>query len=324
MKAKVQSFNKLLFKNKKIQIKDTILVAGSPRSGTTWLMEILGTLPEYAYLFEPLNPIWFPESFEVGFRSKTHIKPESNWSEGEEYLKKIFAGQIANLPIKDNTISDILHSFSIKNVMNHFLGNKLIVKSTNMNRILPWITKRFQLKNTFFIIRHPCATIASQIKTGLCGYRPNFPPYCDIFPTIDDILNEMAEIDDFDSNLVNKLKNIKTKEEVLAASWCLDNYFILSHAKTYPLTTIIYEKLVNEGQNEIKRIFDSIDVKNIPKSAYSCLKKPSALTLKEDYKFINMPDQQLSKWKKQLSEKQIEKILKIVSYFDIALYSKKQ
>jgi len=165
MKEKIQNINTRLTKNKKMDIKDTILIVGSPRSGTTLLMNIISTLPSYTYIFEPLNPIWFPESFKIGFQSRSYIQKDKNWEAGKDYLNKIFTAQIANLPIKDNPISDLLHGFSIKKIMRHLYGNKIVIKSTNMNRMLPWIVKNFQLRATFFIIRHPCATIASQIKS---------------------------------------------------------------------------------------------------------------------------------------------------------------
>jgi hypothetical protein len=186
--------------------------------------------------------------------------------------------------------------------------------------MLPWIVKCFQLKGVFFIIRHPCAVIASQLKTGFCGYRSEFPPYSDIFPTKKNMLDEISEINHFDSDLLRKLRNIEKKEEILAVTWCLDNCILLSQPKPYPWNLVIYEKLIREGEKEIKSLFDNIGEKDIPKSAFYRLKKPSVTTMSEDQKFIKKPDLQLSKWKEYLSEKQIERILKIVSYFNIDFY----
>jgi len=321
MKEKIQNINTFLTKNKKMDIEDTILVVGSPRSGTTLLMDIISTLPGYTYIFEPLNPIWFPESFELGFRSRTYLQKDKKWKAGEEYLRKIFTAQITNLPIKDNPISDLLQGFSIKKMMSHLSGDKIIVKSTNMNRMLPWIVENFQLRSIFFIVRHPCATIASQLKSGLYGYRTTLKPYADVSPTKQNVIDEISEMNVFDSNLINKLKKIETKEEILAAVWCLDNYILTSQGKPYPWNLVFYEKLVKNGEEEIKQIFESINEKNIPRSSFSLLKKPTIVTLKEDRKTVKMPDQQLSKWKDYLTEKQIERIMKIVSYFDIDLYS---
>lgn len=317
----IQDFNNRLFKNKKIEIKDTILIVGSPRSGTTWLMEIFSSIPGYTYLFEPLNPIWYPESFEVGFRSRTYLPSDFNWPKGEDYLKKIFEGKIANLPIADNPISGIFQGFSVNNLLKHLFGNKLIVKSVNMNRMLPWIVQRFNLRGIFYIVRHPCAVITSQLETGLCGYRPSSPPYFDVFPTLENILDEVSEMDALDHNLINKLKTIETREEILAAAWCLDNYNILSQPKSNNWRPVVYEKLIKE-EKEIESLFYSIGERKIPRLAFNRIKKPSSVTMKENRKIVKIPDQQLSKWKERLSEKQIDRILKIVSYFDIDLYSK--
>lgn len=317
----LRQLNDIIFKNKKIEMKDAILIVGSPRSGTTWLMEILATLPRYTYTFEPLNPIWCPNSFEIGFRSRTYIRPDTNWPEGEEYLKKIFTGQIANIPIKESLIASFLAGFSIKNSMRHLLGDKLIVKSVNMNRMLPWISEKFQLRGIFFIIRHPCAVVASQLKTGLCGYRPPYPPYIDVFPTQKEILDEASKIDGFEPKLFDSLKKIKTREEILAASWCLDNYVPLAHNKPNCWSFVVYEKLVIDGEKEISRLFNKIGEQKIPKAAFHNLKKPSMLIIKEEKKIIKKPFEQLSKWKKVLSKKQIDNILKIIAEFGLDFYS---
>lgn len=318
----IQNFHKKTYIAKKINMKDTILIVGAPRSGTTWLMEIFETLPYYTYTFEPLNPIWSPNSFDVGFRSRTYIHSDQNWPEGEEYLRNIFTGKIAEVPVKENLTVSLIHGFSIKNTMRHLLGKKLIVKSVNMNRMLPWIAEKFQLRRIFFIIRHPCAVVASQLKTGLYGYRSSHPPYVDVFPTQKDILNEASKINRFNPELYNKLKKIKTREEVLAASWCLDNYVPLSQKKPHPWSIVIYEKLVKNGEKEIVNLFKEIHEEKIPKAAFHKLKKPSMVIIKEEKKIIKNPDEQLLKWKKTLSEKQIENILKVVSDFGLDFYSK--
>jgi hypothetical protein len=312
----IQGVNNQIFINKKIHLKDTLLVVGSPRSGTTWLMELLTTLPEYTYIFEPLNPIWSPQSFTVGFRSRTFLSKSHKWPEGEQYLQKVFTGQISNIPIINNPISDIFSGLSVQNLLKYFLGTKIIVKSVNMNRMLPWIAQHFPLRGIFCIIRHPCAVIASQIRTGLCGYRPSHPPYFDIFPRMDDILEEISQMDHLDSNFTKRLPALKTQEEILAVTWCLDNYSILSEPSSNKWNLVSYEKLLTD-EREIENLFFTIGEKGIPKSALKQYKTPSSVTTKNDRKSIQRTGQQLLKWKNFLSEQQIERILKIVSDFGI-------
>lgn len=312
--------DQLIFSSKEINIKDTILISSAPRSGSTWLMEILGTIPGYTYIFEPLNPTWFPESFEVGFKSRTYLPSNTEWIEGEKYLRKAFMGNIFGIPLQNSQIITHTPRNKLEVFMHRLLGNKLIVKSINFNRLLPWVCKRFQLRKIYFMIRHPCATIASQLNTGLCGYHANSPPYQYIFPTREDILNEASTIDKLDVELLKKLKEIRTLEEILAAAWCLDNFIPLSLSKPYPWTLIIYEKLIKEGSREIPNLFNELGEK-ITRSAFRCLKLPSMTTPWDQLHIVKDVDKQLMKWKQFLSEKQVERILNIVSDFGFNFYT---
>jgi hypothetical protein len=329
----VQHVDKIIFNNKKFELKDTIVISGTPRSGTTWLMEILQVIPGYICLFEPLNPIYFPESIELGFKSRKYLPPNVDWKDGEEYFRKIFIGRLQ--PDKswlekgdytkknfNNLVSDFLGQLKPENFMHQLLGDKLIVKSVRLNRLLPWIAERFQMRSMIFIIRHPCAVVASRFKPGT-SLPTDISKYVKVsFPTKEEILNEASEINGLNKGLLDKLKRIKTQEELLAASWCLDNFIPLSYQKPYPWIVVSYEKLVKDGEKEINRIFNKIGEKHVPRSAFKHLKIPSVVTHKNDYKIVTNTDDQLSKWKKSLSKEQIENILSIVSDFGLDFYTK--
>ncbi|HID25553.1 MAG TPA: sulfotransferase [Thermoplasmata archaeon] len=305
--------DEVVSRSKKIDVRDSILVAGSPRSGTTWLMEILKNIPGYTYLFEPLHAGWFPDSRKAGFRSRTYLSPEMNWPEGEDYLRRVFTGDVVSLLPP--------YEFKPRDIMNRLLNNKLVVKSVRLNRLLPWFVKRFQLRSIVFIIRHPCAVVVSQLKTGFCGYQTVYPPYADTFPTVDVVLDEASKIESVDHSLLSRLKKIKTREEVLAAVWCLDNYIPLSLPKPYPWVTVFYERLTRDGEAEVARIFRGIGEKEIPESISKVLRKPSILTLRDERRVVRNKEDQLSKWRKVLSKKEIERILRIVSDFGLGFYT---
>ena len=303
---------KTVFSKKKLDINDTILISGSPRSGTTWLMDILENIPSYTWIFEPIQPAWFPESFKVGFNSRTYLPEEKDWKEGENFLKKVFTGKVySTLPP---------YSFKLKENMNRVLGNKLIVKTVRLNRMLPWINKRFNLRKILLIIRHPCAVIASQLKSGFVGYHPNSPPYYNILPTKKDVLDEASKIEILDEEIIKKLEKINTTEEILAATWCIDNFIPLNSKKPYHWDLIFYEKLVREGDEIIKEIFTDIKDKKIIESMISNLEKPSRLASEKLETYIKT-DKQLSKWKKHISEEKVKKILDVVSIFGLDFYT---
>jgi len=297
--------------NKKTNINDTIALYGSPRSGTTWFMEILSTIPGYKYLFEPINPKSVPEAFEIGFRSKTYMSPEEEWAEGEEFLRRVFTGQISS--------SVPFYKFKPKMFLKQLFGKKIIVKTIRLNRMLPWIVKRFQLRCNIYMIRHPCSVIASQLKTNIYGYQQDQPPYKSIFPTAKRVLNEASNIKEIDDDILNKIKKIETKEEILAVAWCLDNYVPLNSPKPHKWITLTYEKAFT-SPDEIYHVFNETN-EPISEKTINKINVPSMLTKKEDTALIKKPEKQLSKWKQQLSKKQIERILKIVSYFNLSFYN---
>jgi hypothetical protein len=306
-------FDKILLKSKKMKQEDTIFLVGTPRSGTTWLMELLENIPSYTYLFEPLHSIWFPEVVKIDFKSRPYLLKDRERIEWEEYLRKIFTGKVVNrMP---------LYGFKPKMLMNRLLSKKLIVKSVRLTRLLPWIAERFQLRSAFYIIRHPCATIASQLKTGFFGYHNYYPPYLNARPSIDNIISEASHMNFVDPELIEKLKKMNTIEEILTAAWCLDNYIPLNEPKTQKWTTLLYEKLVADGESEIKRLCKTLNHEEITEIATQQLRKPSIVTLGDEKKKLKSIDIQLSKWKKQFNQDQIDRMLKILSDFGLDFYS---
>ncbi|KYK27253.1 hypothetical protein AYK20_08355 [Thermoplasmatales archaeon SG8-52-1] len=305
-------FDQSISKRKKFELSDCILLAGAPRSGTTWLMEIFEKIHGYSYVFEPFQPEWFPDSLKTGFKNRLYLLPDLDWVKGEEYLKKIFTGKIVSL--------SPLYKYRIEMLVNRIISSKLIVKSVRITRLLPWVEKRFELKKIFFIIRHPCAVVASQLKTGYVGYHNEFPPYDNRFPNLKEIINEASEMSFIKQSLIEKIKKIDSQEEILAVTWCLDNIVPLNE-KNRKRDTLIYEKLVTDGESELKKIFCSIGEEKSLSSALDQMKIPSLLTFKDARDLIKNSNLQLAKWKKSLSEKQIEKIIKIVNYFELNFYT---
>jgi len=78
--------DKFIFKHRKFDINETLFIAGFPRSGTSWLIEVIANIPIYTQLFEPLNPIFFDEPRKLGFNKLIYLSENAESLEGEEYL----------------------------------------------------------------------------------------------------------------------------------------------------------------------------------------------------------------------------------------------
>jgi len=178
--------------------------------------------------------------------------------------------------------------------------------------------KNFKLRAIYWIIRHPCATISSYINAFINSstiteeWLKNSK-----YNIIKDILN-IPELR-HNNKLIEKLKTIKSLEEILAAIWSIDTYIPLCYQRYNWWYTIIYERLVINGEEELKGIFRYIG-EEIPEEAYKRLSTPS-ITVRD--KIYAKSKIQIEKWKKRLSRRQIENILKVTRWFGLDFYTDK-
>jgi len=294
-----------LISSNNVKIENTIIISGSPRSGTTWLMEILGTLPRDKTIFEPLHMKFFPEVKELGLSPRQYLEPPREYPKIRDYLERTFKGEI---------ISNHPHyRLEFLEVCNRLIYTGVIAKFVRANRMSPWIAEHFNLKKIYVLVRHPCATIASQMKYKIYGYftQPNFPPK-------KLIIQEALDIPDVDENpwLVNKIKSINSYEELLALVWALDTYIPLKYSQKYSFSFVFYEDVITNPEKTVKWIFGELR-ENIPREAYKKLEIPSMLA----FDFQKEQEKQLSKWKAYLSERQVKNILKIIKWFDLDFYN---
>ena len=297
--------DKIIFSCKTFRSEDVIIIAGSPRTGTTWLMEILGSIPDYLTLYEPLLLTWFPKARDAGFTPRTYIPLNADAPRKKDYFGQVFAGKITSkLPH---------YRFTTKEIRRRFKANKLIIKFVRANRMLPWLINNFQSRLVIFLVRHPCATIASQLKTNYLGYML---PYGKL-PKKEKIIEEVKSVSFLDNSILEKLKLIEYEEEICAAIWALDYYLPLSIPQPHQWIMVCYEDLMIHGEEEISYLLDYIAESEHLEKAFSKLKTPSILTREKNCKKVTEKDYQLNKWKKVLSKKQINRISEVLSWFNI-------
>lgn len=289
--------------NKHYNIENTIVVASSARGGSTWLAEIIGSLPGYPILFEPLNPNRNPNCKKYGFTSLTYVPASVEDPIKQDYLQQVFTG--ANLSSR----LALLENFRPE----QYLGFRgFLVKFISANLLLYWAMHQFPLR-AIFMVRHPCAVVSSQLHNPQWGWAKNF----DWAHNIKSNLIPQNLLVDY-PHLAEIHRNIKTVEEGLALGWAVRNYVPLSQPKPHPWYLTTYERLVIEGQHEVDRLFKFLG-QPVPREAYERLKVPSITTQSgsNPIKGIN----QLSTWREKLTTRQIDLILNVVNQVGIDFYS---
>lgn len=277
---------------KNYDIHNTIIITGAPRAGTTWLGEVMSTLPGYRMLYEPLDMNRHTEARVMNLGWRPYIAPGTDWPEAEVFLRRILTGHLLD--------RSIVTQLSMMQIVT---GNGWVVKFVNACAILKWMTERFPTRKPIMIIRHPCAVVASQIRSG----KQTFAIPMNITPSFAEAYPEFADY----------MGTLKSQEEVRTAHWCMQYYPPLSLPKPHPWHLVTYERLVRQGPTELERIFDAIGIE-MPVDAIEHLGVPSATT-KQWSNVISGKDP-LAGWKYNLTKEQIRQILGVVSAFGLEFY----
>ena len=289
--------------------EETILVAGAPRSGTTWLSEIVGTLPGYKLLDEPLHRSAFSEVCERGFDWRTSIEPEETAPEKEEYLERAFSGRFARgWKVTSNTKAG--------RIVEHLTHSKAIIKTVRSNRMQHWISNTLNPRRILLIIRHPCAVVSSMLNYE--GAWDGTPESASLDKPDEWLLGEISQ------SVRTQLPDIgplTTSAEIWATVWCVDYFIPLqvhSRRNFYPWMLIPYERIVAQGEKELKRLFFNLEA-DVPPAALERLRTPSGSA--SDDLHTRQADTQLTKWKKKLTTEQIDSVLRVVHAFGFDMYT---
>ncbi|WKV13430.1 hypothetical protein [Marivirga harenae] len=284
---------------RELEPNNVMTIVGDPRGGTTWLAEIIQSIPKTEILWEPLLLEREPTFKNLNFSYRQFISENASEPKIKASFEKLFSGKILN-----SYLCQFTKPMEIKNC------SQLVVKFCRANQLLPWLTHEFNFNYLpLYIVRHPCAVVASQLKKG--GW---------------DKVSNQFEIpydkpySEFYTQHESYLLSLDTKIKKLAATWCLCNSVPLNHNENNKKwITITYESLIMDGIQQLKRIEDKWRIE-FPESAFSKLNKASTSTVKGS-PILDGKGSQLKYWQKQLSEKQINEIREVLNYFKIHLYN---
>ena len=156
---------------------------------------------------------------------------------------------------------------------------------------------KYNLAPPVFLIRHPCAVVASQMNYGWLGQRrPIVPAYIEKFPMFKRAIAELER-----------------PEEYLAAEWVLDQLPALFQPQPHPWTIVTYEELLLNPEPTVSRITKSWNLEIDMPRAMSRLKRPSTTVSKSGIRGIGG-------WKNDLSNLQVSMILDTIRKFGIRFY----
>jgi hypothetical protein len=305
----------------------TIVVAGTPRGGTTWVAETLAKAPGYLPLMEPEQVFHVAETLakapgyiQLGeplpsFNSNHLGTPGSNARLYvttncvlHEHMKRVIAGRVR----LSSFLSKIggLRYFASVALPKMLFFQRFVVKLVHANLWLHWVLKEFDL-NGSLIIRHPCAVVASQIHHKFDGEGTGEPK------TLEHIRNHRFPIyERMDPSFAQVIRSVNTIEEILAVEWCIRTIVPLRQPKPHPWFLTAYEDLI-DGTREWEMLCNYLDC---PVPSKGDIQRLSSTSQRRDNE--SLPSASIGKWRQYLSEKQIDSILRVCSEMGVDLYDK--
>lgn len=278
------------------QPEDAIVLSCDPRSGSTWLSEVLEASTPSAVIWEPFHLDHVKQVRDLGFAWRQYIPPEADWPEADTLIRDILSGQVIN--------EWTSWASPFKDYMN---AEHLIVKCCRANGFLPWMVRNINFRRKpIHFLRHPFAIAASQIRMGNFG-TSGLDDDLDRGP----YMSDLAESTDY-------IRGLETDEERIVAVWCRTQKTALEDpVTTSKVTRMCYETLTVQPEREITRLFSAWG-ENVPENIVSLVQKASRMT--EDASALGDADKQVSKWTRQFSDKQIGRMTQILTDFDIKVY----
>ena len=129
-------------------INNTILIIGSTRSGTTFLMESINQNNDYRLIFEPFNNTYTKEWRE--YDTREYIDPLQTNEHEKSVINKILTGQIS---------SPWVNRYNRK-----LRSDRRLIKAVRANLLVEFIRAEYPNLPIIYLVRNPYEVVASRIN----------------------------------------------------------------------------------------------------------------------------------------------------------------
>ena len=261
--------------------RDSVFLAGSGRSGTTWLSQIINHRRRFRYVSEPFNPR------EVGqfghFRTKQYLRPDD---QREEFLKP------ARLALTGGLRDPWTDRFNWR-----IFARRRLIKDIRANLLLGWMYANFPGMPIVLLLRHPCAVVTSRLALG---WRDN----------LSETMEQQELVEDFLLPMEAEVRAAKGDFERHLFLWCIDNYIPLKQFGPEEMHLTFYENLLARPEEELSSLFAYLG-EDLDERLYGRLRRPSPSSRK------NAPRPSLEGWRTHVSSHQLERAIEILRLFGL-------
>jgi hypothetical protein len=204
---------------------EAILLAGSGRSGTTWVSDLLCQVPGTQRIFEPLRQAarWQAPGTRPLFRSP-YLRPEGEYTGWHALLRDVLTGRCRTYWTDPSRTS--------------FFPDRYLIKEIRANLMLGYIHNHFGSR-IIHVLRHPCAVVASRTRLK---WRVD----------LDNLLQQEELVEDELAGLTGDIQ--RAKSEAVASHaiwWAVENRVARRQLRGRAHFRAYYERLVSEPEQSL-------------------------------------------------------------------------
>jgi hypothetical protein len=270
----------------------TVFLAGSGRSGTTWVADIINYRNDHRYIFEPFHRHRVRACRKFGYRQ--YIRPGDTDPEFLEAATRIVTGRLRNLYADQHNRQRMAH--------------RRLVKEVRANLFLKWLNSHFPGMPMVLLLRHPCGVASSRLKVDWTGGAD-----------LRQLLAQPQLLEDHLEPFRAELAQTEDRFERMVYFWCIENVVPLRQFSPGEIHVMFYEHLCLEPEAEIERLLTFLG-RGYDAEALKTVARPSSAT-RTDSAVISGEDL-VAAWRKHVPQEQVSRAMEILARFGLdAIYS---
>lgn len=208
--------------------RQSLYVAGSRRSGTSWLAEMLAERYVCRFVLEPFRADRVPGA--RWFTYGRYLSPDADAPDVEAFVRRVLSGRVRSVwSDRENAVR---------------VARRRVVKDVWQNPLVPWMAGRFPDMPVVYILRHPlaCASSAASMSwdlffDALLQEKELFGgPLRDVAPMVGELVEHA------DPLVPHVLR------------WCIENATLVRLLDAERVHVVFFEDLVSDAPRELRRI----------------------------------------------------------------------
>jgi hypothetical protein len=263
----------------------TVLLAGTGRSGTTWVEDIINAQGDYRILFEPFHSRKVPELREWSYRQ--YLRPDER---AEKYLApahRILSGQLRNAWVDQ---------FNARHVV-----RRRLAKNIRANRLLGWIRRNFPEIPIVLLLRHPCAVASSKLEAQWDTH-------------LSDFLDQEALVEDHLRPFVAKMRGARDDFERHVFLWCVENRVPLRQFARSEIHVCFYEHFCVDLETEARALFAYLG-RALDPELLEAARRPSAMARPRSA--VRSGGDLIDGWRQRITAGQVRRAAEILELFGL-------